>query len=292
MRLTRGPLSVASSTLGAVTSYTPLHLDWPGLLNARDLGGMPLGGGALVRERALVRSESLSWLEPDGVRAARAFGAVRIIDLRLPAETRKYPHPFCDPADDGEVREPGDPEYLNLPVQEFGDPVEGPWAHLYAGMLERRPELFARAVGAIAEAPEGPVLVHCAAGKDRTGLVVAFALSLAGADDGAIAADYELTNVRLAPRLAVHVAAVERARAVHEERVAARSASGEVADGDGDALPGRLHPARSRAGTREVMLETLAGLRAEYGSVAGYLAHGGLTDGQQEALVKRIRAEE
>ncbi|WP_460707350.1 tyrosine-protein phosphatase [Myceligenerans halotolerans] len=274
-----------------MTSYTPLHLDWSGLLNARDLGGMPLDGGALVRERALVRSESLSWLEHDGVRAARAYGAVRVIDLRLPAETRKYPHPFGDPADDGEVREPGDPEYLNPPVQEYGDPVEGPWAHLYAGMLERRPELFARAVGAIAEAPEGPVLVHCAAGKDRTGLVVAFALSLAGADDEAIAVDYELTNVRLAPRLAVHVAAMERARAVHEERAAARPVSGEAADGGGDALPGHLHPARSRAGTREVMLETLAGLRAEYGAVAGYLASGGLTDGQREALVKRIRAE-
>ncbi|MBO0610612.1 tyrosine-protein phosphatase [Myceligenerans salitolerans] len=272
-----------------MTSYTPVHLDWPGLLNARDLGGMPLAGGARVRERALIRSEALSWLQPDGVRAARAYGTVRVIDLRRPAETVEYAHPFA-PAESGEAREPG-PEYVNLPVQEPDDPEEGPWAHLYAGMLRRRPGLFARALGAVADAPEGPVLVHCAAGKDRTGLVVAFALSLAGADDESIADDYELTNSRLAPRWERHVAALERARIAHEERRAALAAEGEAADGAGDQLPGWLHATRRSAGTREVILETLASLRAEYGSVAGYLAHGGMTDGQRELLVKRIRAE-
>ncbi|RPF21067.1 tyrosine-protein phosphatase [Myceligenerans xiligouense] len=272
-----------------MTSYTPVHLDWPGLLNARDLGGMPLDGGALVRERALIRSESLSWLEPDGVRAARAYGTVRVIDLRLPVETVEYAHPFGGPAENGQAREPGVPEYLNLPVQEPGDPEEGPWAHLYAGMLKRRPALFARAVGAIADAPEGPVLVHCAAGKDRTGLVVAFALSLAGAADEHIADDYELTNSRLAPRWKRHVAAIDQARAAYEEREAV--ASGEAGDADEGELPVWLHTARRTAGTRDVMLDTLAGLRAEYGSVAEYLAHGGLADRQREELVKRIRGE-
>ncbi|MBL0885708.1 tyrosine-protein phosphatase [Myceligenerans indicum] len=273
-----------------MTSYTPMHLDWPGLLNARDLGGMPLGDEAVVAERTLIRSEALSWLEPDGVRAARAYGTVRVIDLRRPVETVEYSHPF-QRSEDGEADDPGTPEYLNLPVQEPGDPEEGPWASLYAGMLERRPALFARAVAAIADAPEGPVLVHCAAGKDRTGLVVAFVLSLAGADDELIADDYELTNSRLAPRWEKHVAAMERARAAFEEQRAARHAAGEAADDAEAELPTWLHRSRRTAGTRAVMLETLAGVRARHGSVAAYLAHGGLTHGQHEALVKRIRAE-
>ncbi|WP_460753686.1 tyrosine-protein phosphatase [Myceligenerans cantabricum] len=269
-----------------MTSYTPLHLDWAGLLNARDLGGMPLAGGGVVPERALLRSESLSWLRPDGVEAARAYGTARIIDLRRPVETVEYPHPFGS-ADGGVAL--GAPEYLNLPVQEVGDPEEGPWAHLYAGMLERRPELFARAVGAIAAAPDGPVLVHCAAGKDRTGLVVAFALSLAGVDDELIADDYELTNARLAPRYARFAEVQDRYRALHAERAAARLAAGEAADAD--ELPGWLHHDRKVPSTRHVMLETLTELRSRYGSIAEYLAHGGLEDDAREALVKRIRVE-
>ncbi|GAA1871424.1 tyrosine-protein phosphatase [Myceligenerans crystallogenes] len=261
-------------------TYSPLHLDWPGLLNARDLGGMPLSGGGVVAERAIVRAESFSWLRPDGVEAARAYGLGRIIDLRLPAETVRYPHPFADEPD----------VYVNLPVQEPDDPEEGPWAHLYEGMLERRPKLFARAVGAVADAPEGPVAVHCAAGKDRTGLVVAFTLSLAGADDALIADDYELTSTRLAPREAGYAAVMDRARAAHEEARAARRAAGEQADGDDD-LPVWLHPARRIAVTRDIILETLAYVRSAYGSIGGYLEGGGLTAAQQEKLVRRVRGE-
>lgn len=232
-----------------MTPYTPLHLDWPGCLNVRDLGGLPLTGGGTVRERVLVRSESPSYLTDDGVTAAGAYGLSRIIDLRRPEELAEWPSRLADL-----------PGYLHLPVQCPGEPEEGPWVHLYQGLLDRHPELFARAVAAVADAPEGPVLVHCAAGKDRTGLVVALVLSLVGADAEALADDYEITNERLAPRYV--------ARAT---------------------VPGYEPPAERRVPpTRHVILGALEHLDAQHGGVEAYLAGGGLTPGHVQALRDRL----
>ena len=76
-------------------------------------------------------------------------------------------------------------------------------------MLDVRPDLFAAAVGAIADAPPGAVLVHCAAGKDRTGLVVGLALSAVGAEPEVVAGDYALTESRLAALIEDYLAAIE-----------------------------------------------------------------------------------
>lgn len=230
-----------------MTDYEPLHLDWPGCLNTRDLGGFPLVDGGTVRPRALVRSDSLSFLTDDGVTAATAYRLARIIDLRRPRETGEWPSRLA-----------GLPAHVSLPVQEPGDEEEGPWVHLYTGLLDRRPELFARAVAAVADAPEGPVLVHCTAGKDRTGLVVALALALVGADADALADDYELTNERLAPRYAELPA-------------------------DRELPVGRENPP-----TRDVILEALRHLHSRHGSVEAYLAAGGLTPGHVRALRARL----
>src|SRR5215210_5341774 len=184
---------------GMTTSnYQPLHLDWPGLVNARDLGGLPLEDGH-VREGALIRSESLTRLDQGGVEALREAGVSRVLDLRRPGESPD-PHPFAD----------DETTYVNLPVEDPADIKRhaGPMVDLYLDMVDARPELFAAAVAAIADAPPGAVVVHCAGGKDRTGLVTALALSLAGAEKEVVAADYALTEERLEPLMREHLAKI------------------------------------------------------------------------------------
>lgn len=240
---------VPSARVAIVTTdvYTPIHLDWDGCLNVRDLGGLPLEGGGAIRERALVRSDSLSLLTPAGVEAARAYQLARIVDLRKPQEVERRPHPFQH-----------EPVYANRPVQEHGDPTEGAWAELYISLLEMRPGRFARAMATVADAPDGPVLVHCAVGKDRTGLIVAMSLLLAGADREAVIGDYLLTNERLASVYAdpAHFAAEP--------------------------------PARRTPPTRDAIERTLEHLDREHGGIMGYLTKGGFTEAQRDRLVERL----
>jgi protein-tyrosine phosphatase len=233
-----------------MSDYTPLHLDWPGLANARDLGGLPVKEGR-IREGALIRSESLTRLEdPDVLRDA---GVSLIVDLRRPGESVE-PHPFTD-----------DGIYVNLPVEDPADvkDVDSTMGALYLAMLDARPDLFATALGSMADAAPGAVLVHCAAGKDRTGLVVALALGVAGADRETIAADYAVTGERLAPYVEKYLATIEDER----QREFWRG-----------------HQATPTA----FMLDVLDHLDEEYGGVPPYLRKGGMSDEQLSALRERL----
>jgi protein tyrosine/serine phosphatase len=231
--------------------YEPLHLDWPGLVNARDVGGMPADGG-VVRTGALIRSESLTGLSPDGVELVRTVGISRVIDLRRPVESDTA-HPFADHE-----------AYTNLPVEDPADATGQPstMLELYLAMLDARPELFAAAVAAIAEAPPGAVVVHCAAGKDRTGLVVALTLTAIGVHRDVVAADYAITQERIAEQLERYLAELEEA---HAEQVRAFQAT-----------------------PPESMHAVLDHLETTYGGVLAYLRRGGLTDDQVAALRRRL----
>jgi protein-tyrosine phosphatase len=237
------------------SGYQPLHLDWPGLVNARDLGGLPLRDGR-VRERALIRSESLTRLDEGGVEAMLEAGVSRVLDLRRPGESPD-PHPFAD----------DEAMYVNLPVEDPADIKRhtGPMVDLYLDMVDARPELFAAALAAIADAPPGAVVVHCAGGKDRTGLVTALALTVAGADKEVVAADYALTEERIEPLMRTHLAKIEddEAREQFREYQATPAAN---------------------------MLAVLDHLEDEHGSVAEYLLSGGLTSEQLERLRDRLTA--
>ena len=157
--------------------------------------------------------------------------------------------------------------YVNLPVEDPADikNVISTMGALYLDMLDARPELFAAALTAIAEAPPGAVVVHCAAGKDRTGLVTALALSVAGAEPEVVAADYALTAERLAPYLEDALAEVEDPK----QREVFR---------------------RHSTTPAEFMLDVFEHLEDRYGGAAAYLRAGGMTEEQLAALRERLTA--
>ena len=90
--------------------------------------------------------------------------------------------------------------YTDVVIGEH-DADDNPYVRYYLAYLRDRPDSFIGALNDIAEGP-GPVVVHCAAGKDRTGMVVALALSAVGVERDAIIADYALTGERIGPIMA------------------------------------------------------------------------------------------
>ena len=214
---------------------------------------MPTTDGGRIAPNALIRADSLDKLEDEAHDLVRAAGVSRIVDLRRRGESRR-PHPFAD-----------DTTYVSVPVQDPADPdnTHLTLVEIYLAMLDLRPDLFAQAVAAIADAPEGAVVVHCAGGKDRTGMVVAMALTVAGVAPEVIAADYALTESRLAD--------VDRA---YLER---------VTDPDQREVIRRLQPTPPNN-----ILAVLEHLTERYGGVEAYLTSGGMTTDQLERLRSRL----
>jgi protein-tyrosine phosphatase len=247
-------------------------LAWDGLFNARDLGGLPAADGGHMRWGALVRSDMLPRLTQDGQAALVDHGIRTVVDVRFPEEVLVDwdAYPFQGEAATGDA-----PQYLNVPFN-TGRGQDGEeeirQAYQTAASREELNRLdidlnqkgVAAIVTAIATAPEGGVLVHCHAGKDRTGAVVALLLSLVGVPDEVIADDYALTAVSLAPLISEWLDSMSS-----EPRERAR-------------LEGLANP------SREAMLETLAHLRSRHGGAEAYLLSGGVTPADIERLRDRL----
>jgi protein-tyrosine phosphatase len=239
------------------------RLEWEGCLNARDLGGYATQDGRETRWGTVVRSDSPAALT-DGGRAALAdYGVRAIVDLRLPAELADDPNPFAEPGDHGIA-------YTNVSII---DPAAGfppdtvTLAENYLWSLERFSGLIAQAVEAVARAPEGAVLIHCAAGKDRTGLISALLLGLAGVPAETIAADYAMTAELLRPREQAWLAGLPPEERAEREAMVARYAP-----------------------TAEVMLAVLARLTERFGGVEPYLLAAGVGRDDLDRLRDRLVA--
>ncbi|MEQ7128524.1 tyrosine-protein phosphatase [Actinopolymorpha sp. B11F2] len=137
-----------------------MRLQWPNCLNVRDLGGLPTTDGRQIATGALIRSDNLTRLTDAGVEAVRETSVGRIIDVRTPPECEGDPSPFAN-----------DPIYRNMPLYHADDPYDATQTldRQYVAMLDLNPDLIAGAVGAIADAPTGGVVVHCHAGKAGPG---------------------------------------------------------------------------------------------------------------------------
>ena len=236
------------------------RLDWERLINARDLGGYPTTDGGAIRAATLVRSDSLSSLTAAGTDALLAHGVRTVVDLRMPVEVDDRPNPFATPGDHGI-------DYHNV---SFIDPVAEPptdvvtLAEDYRRMLDRFGPQVAEVIRTIAQADDGGVLVHCAAGKDRTGLIVALLLGALGVAPEVIAEDYALTAANLERDEADWL---ENGPGIREER---------------EATLGRW---RARP---EVMLEVLLDLDERYGGAEGYLREIGVEPDDVARLRQRF----
>jgi protein tyrosine/serine phosphatase len=144
------------------------------------------------------------------------------------------------------------------------DDVADHYAWSYVDFLERYRERFGRAFAAIADA-DGCVVVHCMGGKDRTGIVSALLLRLAGVSHDAIGEDYAVTAANLEPSTSQWIPAVvdEVERAKWEK----------LKDTPADA-----------------MVRVVREIERRYGEVASYLRAAGLTDEQVERLRERLVA--
>jgi protein-tyrosine phosphatase len=181
------------------------RLDWPDCRNTRDLGGLPRPGG-LTRTGILVRSDNLRSLNDAGQEAMVAYGVTNVIDLRSESEVATSPSPFAAM----ESFAGAAPTYTHLALvddatmrklAEASDMFDR-----YLMMLEHRPAAFVGIFTMLARA-EAATVFHCFAGKDRTGMVAAMSLALAGVDLESIAADYAETDSQMATRYSEWLAA-------------------------------------------------------------------------------------
>jgi protein-tyrosine phosphatase len=238
------------------------ELRWDACLNVRDLGGLPLADGGETRPGALVRSDRADLLSRSGRRALVAHGVTTVVDLRGASE-RDGAHAVAGVQT---VRVPlfGDDDAAFLAGADACTTMED----FYVYALTTRAAAFATAVAAVADAPDGGVLVHCQGGRDRTGIVVALLLALAGVPDDLIAEDYAASEVALQP--------------MYRDWI-------EAAD-DADERAYRERAVRERACRPELMLRVLAWLRDRYGGVEDYLLGAGASESQLARVRERLRA--
>ena len=202
-----------------------------------------------------MRADNLRKLTPAGWDALLGYGVRTVVDLRRPAELAVDP--------------PGSPPLrainIDLCPLEAGADVDPDIRAAYLDILATQSGNFARVIGAVARAPEGAVAVHCLAGRDRTGLVVALLLRLASVDAGTIAADFAESDLNLAVNLAAWVA--EAPDPAERER----------------------RRAWTDAPLLEVMDDVLAELEERHGGAAAYLRSAGVEDDELELARARLR---
>lgn len=220
-----------------------------GTHNFRDAGGYPTRDGGSVRWRTLFRSDILNEVTDAGREEMRRLGIRTTVDLRTAREAEERPSVFADGAD---------LVYTRMPLRADGTDPQAPAANdlfdLNHRFLDTGQDSIVALMDALATRHEFPLVVHCATGKDRTGLLVAMLLELAGVDRGNVIDDYMLT-------------ATYGSKRIKDETALA------MANGRDPAQFARLMECRP-----EIMAEALSYLDSLYGGVEGYLRQIGLSD--------------
>ena len=171
------------------------HLGLEGTFNTRDIGGYGTRDGRQTRWGQFLRSDSLHQLSPEDQQELLDYGIRTIIDLRRSAEIQTDLNVFfgSDKVTYYHQNMVGDatlPERENLP-SDLEHVERRRW--LYSVVLDKRPSQVREILCTLAAPDRLPALVHCAGGADRTGLITALVLGIAGVPAETIAEDYALT---------------------------------------------------------------------------------------------------
>ena len=237
-------------------------LAWEGCLNARDLGGYRTTDGRQTRWGAVVRSDYPGRLSPAGRQALVAYGVRTIVDLRLPLELDEHLHPFAEPGEHGI-------QYIHRSLITPGVPPPPDWDQMpliddYIDVIDRFQDRITDVIRTISTAPDGGVVVHCAVGKDRTGITCGMLLDLVGVERETIGIDYAMSDECLASE---RLDFLENGPGEREER-------------EQFIVRTTPHP--------EVMVGVLEHLDREHGGTANYLFSGGMEEQDLERLAQRL----
>lgn len=252
------------------TQAAPNWLRLEGAANVRDVGGLPLKGGGAVHPGVLIRSDNLQGLTEADLATFTEIGVREVIDLRHSKEVERegdgplvavglrHHHLSVVP----EVGENTDLDAEKILALRKGRWEAGP-VEVYKGYLDDGTDSIVGAVRVVATT-EGASIVHCAAGKDRTGTVVALILDAVGVDRDAIVADYAASS--------------EVIDAILVRLTGSATYASDLKDTDR-----KMHESKP-----ETMAGLLAWLDSEWGGAAGWLTAHGLTDAELAALRARL----
>lgn len=183
-----------SRTHAQTTADEDRTLVWDGCLNVRDLGGLPTTDGGRTAHRAVVRADNLDRLTAEGWETLLDHGVRTVVDLRNTGEYRPL---LPLPAGIDLVRVPLDELAGERWWHRFGHYDGTPLA--LRPYLDHCPHAARDLVTAVAAAGPGGLVVHCGAGRDRTGLAALLLLAVAGVTPDAIVADYLLSGPNVRP---------------------------------------------------------------------------------------------
>jgi len=182
-----------------------------GVINVRDLGGLAshLYPNLVTKPGYLYRSAELSGISDEGKIQFKELGISQVFDLRSDTEIAKYNTP--GPAIEGVTishvpvfrKEDYSPEMMAKRYQLYASGKTEAFMELYSQILDHGGPSFGTILRHIRDRPTEPCLFHCTAGKDRTGVIAAILLKLAGVDHEVIAKDYALTRIGREPARAM-----------------------------------------------------------------------------------------
>jgi protein-tyrosine phosphatase len=250
-----GSESLAQSEVSAIEALVEAdgrRIELPGVLNLRDLGNYPTAGGGSVRWRALLRSDALHQLDPGGLAVLAGLDLHTVLDLRTLPETIAAPSML-----DGLAARVTHVSILRGDLQSLPLELDA----IYRYIVGECADALAEAIKVLCAPDALPALVHCSAGKDRTGIVSALVLAVLGVPDELIAADYALSSRYLDPDNTPAIAQLQ------------------ASTGLGESLTRPLITSPP-----ELIREVLSWVRVSSGSVDGYLLDHGLSLAELDRL--------